>query len=700
MATPGPSDIVGFGKYRILLKEEWMTGSTPGNWQAVESIEQLGGDYLDALRASEVVAPQVGQAEFLWRSGSIKRTGSSDFTLVNPVSLDDWFVRIDKIDGALRVPLWIGRMTGDTREFLGSDRAETVNQTLLALGLEHLLDRVTIAAGWVSNDGTAEVEIDTPPVFNEHMVYGFKTVGNRSAEKIAKPESEGGDRYAFSSEDDVWSNRDIVEYLLAHYTPGDVRFVLSGATSDLDAISLPRVDLRGMTVREALNFLIDRRRGLGWRVKYTSSSPASLEADGDVVNVHVFTTIDSNVTIPADMHTEEVILRANSDLQSFDADRLDVDPLVSVQDTLSSFGRIRVLGERVKACYSVKYSDSTLIKGWTDAEETAYEDAPGSTAQERDNERTKDEYRHVYRTFLIELNTGEAATAKARNPTITDDGEIDTDHAAPIRTWPHARTLLPTLPLPKQWTKSGVKPEYREMFALVKHPVVTGSGSTTTSIYGYIDKIAGINTPSGHVRPLDNQLGLRVEISPGHALGLNHFSNSGLGTSKSSLHLPSYDYTTLVATVAQENDERLKYVVSIDGADASRELVIEVEDAQLWWIARDTITDVSGTSVATFSPTDLTADYPVGCILRNDIDRLKRVAVLAKAWYGRNRAAVRLVVKELYTSLPAGCFLESIENPLSSRDVGSIVSSREWDFTNSQTAITTSFAEIEFSRFR
>jgi hypothetical protein len=135
-------------------------------------------------------------------------------------------------------------------------------------------------------------------------------------------------------------------------------------------VILPKVDLGGKTMLAALNELIDRKRGIGFAFTFEQArtdpdddtSDESDDADSTTLTVNVFSVFDEAVAFPDS--SERVA--ANPNVVSIDVSTLtQPENVVFNLDTIDRYGKIRVVGERVVACFTVCKQDDTLDKAWS-----------------------------------------------------------------------------------------------------------------------------------------------------------------------------------------------------------------------------------------------------------------------------------------------------------------------------------------------
>lgn len=633
-------------------------------------------DYAQPLRVTNVAAPGISSAVIQYDYGSVKREDATSFANVNPLDLKGFFVKIEAVTdpgGSETVEaLFYGYVPAETirpdSSYGDTDQASGV-YFAEAYGLEYLLDNRKIY-GAATDAGTsgAFASIRHTPVFNEQTDRGLSSAGNRSTSQLTIG-SGATERtaYVFSNDGEFWTGTDIAEYVLEWFgagpSSGDMPHIELGGQFSLLAYWQPvRMDLEGLTVREALNRVIDRRRGVGWCIRVIEDPEGT-----DVVDVHVFSTIGTSVT------EDTITIAANTEIFS-----LTLDDNIRIQNVSlkieqhSKYGWVYVRGAPLTSVFTLSMTIH-LEEGWSAAEQTAYDAAT-------DEARSTDKYRHVYTRFVVPDDYDFLANV---NPTVELDGTVDTLDVAPMRVW--GRKLLRQLPLVKPATRDGgalIESEFREPFAVMKHPAPAGAVDPQ---YLMIDRLEAIGLPSANVRMLDHGLGVEILPPFNHAFALNNFSGD-------SQNLPAVDYTTLEVTVAMETDEHLRYVSQIAGSsEPDRILYIDIPDAQLWIIKDGTITDIANDGSL--------IEQSGNAVLRTDVARLKSIAALAKAWYSVQRGVLSYDYEGVLTSFPVGGYIGTVLAGGYVEDVESPITAVSYNLTDFSTSIATGFEELDLEAF-
>lgn len=649
---------------RVLVKRNWAD-----EWQPV--------DYLQPLVARECVAPTIGLAEFKFDYGLIKREDRTSFESVSPSRFSGWYVQIQRIvtaadPGDWVQPMWTGILVDDTTVIDGSRTSSPSqgHQVVSALELSYLLDRVPLKAAVVDQSGSP-IGLGRMPAFNRRVGRGpgAAILGNRNASKI-------GSSYCFGTDGEVWDHYDVCEYLCVRHSPTGHVLKLGGQASELLTGYTSVYDASGKTLKQALDHLISRRRGMGWCLRTSGS--------GDLV-VHVFSTLASPVsvgalTIPANTEDASMLLGSDKDVRE-----LTVRATDSVR-----YDKVTVRGARLRAMFTVSFADGTLEELWSSTEEAAYEAGTGTPedeSEEHDRERATDKYARVYQAFRIPAAwdwmayDGEGNGGHNVALSVSADGTVYP--AVPAQYFPDDRPLLRHLILAEDTDNApaGVVAEYRKPLVCVKD--AEGAWHQVDTPY-VNDEDTSVTM---HVRMLDRGMGLLVKVSPNHLLALNHWAGGAADSDTD----PLFDYENLVATVCVETDEHLKVEAEVSASDqieAAPELVIDVPTAHYWYVVPNTVTGVTAGALVRDS---------AGGAVRDDVERLRRIAALARAWYGQTRRAATIPLRRLEMGYAAGSLVTNVGSDSYSEPVNAIVSARAWDFEKPGgfTTISTDFAELD-----
>lgn len=660
----------------VSVTDDW---NSP-DWQPVP--------YLQALWAALRASPAKGEAGLLYHYGNIKRNDKTAFEVYAAQDLNDKFVMIESVYEEGAFAEWFGIIDDESLSHHSGTTYSQGDQSIRAYGLEHLLDRYPINTVKALQGGSP-ISISRIPEFNRRSSRGGSLFGNRSAEVDA----DGF--YTFSDESNVWSNKDIINSLLKWNLPASSPpFVLSGQVEVLDNIKQVHRFPLGTSLRVALNKLIDRRRGLGWALRVE-------EAD---VSIHVYSVLDHEVsfgatTIPANQEQFDVPIDGDRGLQE----------VITNVFRSAQFQKVNVYGNYLRSIFTVSFTDSNLQTRFSSSLLTEYkEGAKNATnyASESDRNKAKwnDEYRgedrfDIMGQFRIPSNwdrksaNGEGGSKNPAIPTLGDDGALDEATAATM--WLYNKPLLHHLPgmeVGKDYSQDPAtdedatdkEPEFRRPFAVIK------DGTR----YIYVDKVPEreeINIPNANVRMIDREMALAVDFRPRHVLFNNHWTSAEIGYmgGENFDSTKVFDYEDLVATVAMESDQRVKITAEGNGLENGKELNIFVSDANLVYLAPNTVVGIDDNGALKNSGTS-------GRLLVDDRARLEAIAALAWAWYSEPRASVTFDAKWLGSNANVGALIKAIYSADETRDVGTVVTEVFLDFKTRKTKIKTQFAHINF----
>ena len=669
---PGPissTTIQGWTRTLVQVKREWSH-----DWHTLY--------HTTALNVRESIEPRTSKASFIYHYGKIKRAIASTFVLW-PADLQhsDWYVRFVACTEHGRVPFFHGIITQESCDLMGADAGGPAGDIVYsAYGLEYLLDRVSIRNAHVL-ENAAVVEIGRSPAFNERSRRGVQMLGNRT-------ESEQETSHVFARDGEIWSHYDAVNYLLRYYQPGGPVFGLSGSFNALVNIKTV-VPAEGLTLRQVLNKLINRRRGLSWQVKVHQDSTVSIDVY-PVMNKDVKLagkTIPGGKTHNISLADEKFVVKAEIN-----------------KSTNTKFEKVIVYGANLKTCLSLDYDYSdNLEAGWTAQEETDFKNARD------DKERASPVHDRVYKIFRApddwDWKAGVGHEEHTVNPLLDSNADIvfqtdsdgnPTDYAEEAEHWNAYKSFMNFLPLREDPEKDNADPEFRKPFVILKDPKEKNEFFQPDS-----------EEDGCTVTMCDKELAIRVKFSQNHILGLNHCTKRNLGAGSSD-ELERYDWRSMIATVFLETDQRIRVEAEIGNnpkTEAERVLSILADDCELWIVCPYTVEKVKdgkyefvypkGT-LHTDDPSTLLGMYK---IVRDDREVLRYIAAMAKAWYSKPRAGITLSIKELAFSGWAGRILGQVSLGTQLINANTIISSVSWDLLQNISTIETDFIEFNTATF-
>ena len=581
----------------------------------------------------------LGTLEFEGRYGAYKLPFEAAISTRESESLLGQWVALDLLGDQGLHQQWVGRIYSERRRVHGSANQRSGKQLWVAYSPLRILQKIAIRRSywWSWNtlaDDPADEKtlIDWLPSFNyrddRRMLYG-----NATAAKHGDPpdDSETKPKTKLFGESSVWTNKEILDYLLTWFVAEDgdagPRWTLSDSADTLggieDAIGLGRQT----TAADLISMIVPRRLGLTWDVVTTD--------DGFEIVVRPLLAKEysfGGATLP--VNANQITLKASEIKGAVDVDIVETDD--------QRYDTIEVAGHRLVICCTLRGvlapgpHEGSLVPRWdTAALQTAYEEPfPGGTGNEgvkaRDDARLTEEFRSVWRLFGVpEKWDFNGDTAR---PFIELSGELDESAVHPVQR--AVRATLSWLPLEdgvdyrdggenRDGIPAGVQPDFMPPIAWVQDPA-TG-------------RYVPVDTRDIAVSAPKNMLGVFVDASPmAHILAKNHISDFDAGSNVVSL----YDHETLVATVAFRAD----YAITLtkqkqeDGEPTSTpsggKIVIPVE-AELWYLAPNTVVDVDRNGV-------LQTSGDKGRVLRNDVARidLAMAGAISRYWESRKRAAI------------------------------------------------------------
>ena len=343
--------------YKTQYTSVWVKAYYEDTWRYVP--------YLFPESSTEAAAPSDSEATLSWDYGKyVNLWGNPGGTLL-PINIENWHVRIlvHTVYGTYIAGL--GVVGGESMTETGID-VETGyprgEQVIECRGLEYLLERRNVVGTYVGNN----VEWAYLPRTRDFNVVGSRRenlAGNRSAETNIFSGS-----YLFSSDGNKWSNYDIIQYLLAAFQPwmayeqyGQVsygpQFRLTGQTSALRYI-FEEHRLGGRSIRECLNTLIDRKRGLGWKIQTNGVGQIYI----NVYSLSQYAIVSQQASLPANTRQVDVPIHDDKFIQArYRISSMNqVDQIVVESDT------------PVRTCATLRFADGTLEPAWSPALDTDY----------------------------------------------------------------------------------------------------------------------------------------------------------------------------------------------------------------------------------------------------------------------------------------------------------------------------------------
>jgi len=666
---------------------------------------------LKPVSVVDVAAPEMSKAVIVQYFGEHNLAQRDTFAAEDKLDLLDQYVQIDCASPDFQ---WTGIVIDQTTEELGRDVANpTGTRTFVAYGLDHILDMTPIEGSWCKKSTGDVYHIHRSLTFNVSHERGGTLLGNRTAQT--------GYSWYFEDNAQLWTIKNILEYLLAHYCVAQgPDWELGGLIDDLDQIT-EIVSLDGLTVRQALNKLIDRRRGYGWCIRSIGAGTAT---------IHIFSLFAEHVIVG------DLAFSKNAEQGAVDmGEKHDPRRILTSSSYSRVYDRVRVQGGRIKACFNVRAraepeADEALIADWTAEDEQAYKDGAKNVAgysdwpawlkrEENDRVRAAARFKDVYSKFRIRDDWGWGGNTPANLSIGSDDDFILNGKLCYLASnrYPCGRPLLRWLPLkegidyrwPATWTHTGKDGlPFRAPFVLVPHPETDrNSVSWIAGRWLYVDDLRDPDFPNGRVSMEDRGSALRIQFSPNHLFA----SPDDWAGHEPSKDAPLWEAWRLKALVAIELDERLTVEVqcgSAPSADFDRMVVIGVPDAELWYIIATSDVGLykDGSPVAISIHTDASnlvkndEGSIVAYLLRDDSPRLRAIALLAREWYGIPHASGSLQISKLKDFAKPGKYITNAtcNSGAFSVPINSVVTKQAWDFESGTTTIDLSWWDVDWRR--
>lgn len=681
--------------------------------------------YLIPMTFGEAAFPSIASARLRWEYGYYVNKWYHAGGQLLPIHLENWIIKIVVHTEYSSYIGFIGVVIGEQMVEEGVDAV-----TGIPLGIQELechditvmLKRRRVIGTFVG-DGENWTYLKRTRPFNRGLSYRVGRVPNRSLNYHA----EAG-CYMFEEPGTTWSNGRIAEYLFACFQPwypvgntagGVVELTpiwrLSGQVTALLSL-YGEYQLWGRDVHSCLDQMIDRRRGFGAHAVTDGEGPIYLE----VYSLSEYAIRGLDAYVPANPRQGWVPVGGDHYVQaSYQITEMRaVDEIIVESD------------EPIKVMSTWGFDDGSLEPGWTAEAEAAFIAAT-------DEERRSDLYDLIYSKFQVPV----AFDFSDWIPGVDDLGNVYLDESGTW--WHHDMGVERYLPLEEEGATSTEK-RYKSPFALIAtteryrdlalqltdaglapydlsgaqantDPAITETEFNAISADDLAITEADLATTLAafpyYWIHLDRtqEIGLNaVTFTPGNS-GLSFYvrgqtpiqfaHNRFFGTSE---HSTLWDYQSLLATMFFRTDETLRvripvwngsYVDSfgrtvVETNPQGRQVHIIVPGAECWVAAPNTVVDVIDGEAQLYNEGE-------AAIIRNDIERLRWIALVAYVWYGTPRATCRLEIQNHLSWFRIGDLIRATLSGFWWQRVGTCVTSIEHDCESRKQVVVTSFGEMD-----
>lgn len=644
--------------------------------------------YMVPVQCVDVAAPEVGYADIRYDFGLIKREDTTSFLYATTYGLLDCYIQImTQYEGYAPQAIWTGIITDDQT---AADRPGFASgeQQIRAYHLSHLLDREPIANARTETpaaDGTTQT-IGWVPTFNKRSEIGLSLAGNRTEE----PAEDGV--YVFGKDGDLWTNLDILEYLCYYHKPANLDIQFAGQTNLLEQ-TVDLWDFEGYTLWEAINKLVDRKKGVGF---YPWSA-----GDG-YLYLYIFSLTERDIQFGS------ATLAANplQTFYEFPSSRPYTHLTGEIpfrKTTVNQYDRLVIRGKRAKVTGTFSLADDTLEKGWTQDLEDDYVTAKGTDEQENDRYRSLDKFQGVFSRFTVpnewdgKVGDGDGGKKVSMRLRALNDGTMEPRKTGPL--YMVDKTFLRENPFqsgkdygsepPTDYNPAEQEPEFQPLLAIAKK---VPDGEQVVNAFYILDRLdeSLADSSSASVRPTDKRLGVEVAFSPRHLFALGHIEEGGATGSE-----PVLDYEKLLVTATFESDECPQIIVENFAGNASesvKTLVLDIPGVEYWYVAPGTVVDVDPDNETKLLRYQAESPFIRG---EEDLAKLEAVAAFITAWYGVRRQAVQIPIKQVGLFVQIGTLLTDIRNANLAEQVRTVVTARKTDFIAGVTVIETGYNALD-----
>lgn len=712
--NPAVGAILQTYRHEVLTRADWQD-ATP--W--------VPAPYLSAIAANDTVYPSHSTATFRYEYGAIDREDRAAFVNFPPLLGRDLFVCINILPELHdSYPIWCGIIPSEELRVFGTDGVvPSGDQTLRAYGLSYLLDRRTPMLSFVEDDTESPLtafRLRRLVGFNERRTQGRRTLGNRSEDTITFDDGGGPDSVAFGFGDEadssgdrfLWTHGDILEYLLwmsglrdgqesNDVITAEPQFILGGRNEVIDyldtLVSVIRQD--GASVWATIGKVIDRKRGLLMRVVW------DVGADGlpaGTINLEIDTLIDHPIVIG------DVTLPANLTGRDLDIDTgLEITDASITVDEVKEYEFIVVEGARTISCFTMTGGTFPVTgtlpifeRGWSAGRESIY-------VASDETGRKGAILSRIFRVYRLPLDFDWIMPLPEPlpdplpqhvylNPHYRFDGEFN----GGATFWNSNRSFLRELPIVDPADDPTQTNDARFLRTLAFVWSITSPGVSSFFPAHDIPITAVSGASNARITNVPNELSVDVRFSPPEHLAGFTFGDEAAPELPPEFPDAPFDHRNMLITVAVETDMAPRVTIRLAGfAGRGRQLRIQVPDVEVWMVANNT---AIGTVFNEFLGGNLILYHNdgEGSVVRDDRERLRGVAALARAWYGEPRSLLRAVMPGLLDAWRPGTFVRAVGTFLGWQIIASPITERSWDFEAGTTMIRTGSMELDVRAVR
>ncbi len=629
-------------------------------------------------------AHDLSSAQFHLPYGSTKYPWESGRSTRGPVDLTGYWVRVRLVGPQGWQTIWMGQISGQAQDVHGSAGTPSGVQVWTAYGPEQILRKIAVSRSHWSVGGV-EKNLGWLPAMNDRD--GRSTfVGNRSAAKIGDPPKF---TYTYGGTS-VWTHEDYLDYLLSRFVDDRAqngpRWWFGGQTDLLAEMSETIRFGREETVASILGKLISPSLGIDYRVVSHDGNPNdSADYGGFEIHVHALVAEEysfAGATLPRNPNLVRV----------YSSQTVDNLHTRIVRSTEQSYGRIRLVGERIVVCCSLWGDDAPGIPNlggplhakWDFMVETAYKAGTGEagdSAEDHDDARQQPEYETVYARFGApgdppwNFNWGSAA------PLLTTAGELEpfnpaTNETIAATTADYQTTVRETL----TWLPMHEGVDYSVDPPVDSNPA--GYEAELLRLMAWVydrekKKYIPVEAAGISLSVPRFDWGIVLTASPAHLLAYNFWAGANPTNTD-----PKYDYNQCVCTIAFRSDQRFEVVYQVGPAlnppHIEGELVIPVPGAEFWYLAPLTALSLPDADAHPFEVDRLSGPSPR--VLRTDAARMAAIMAGAIARYHAERARAEVQIASLvpWGGL-LGQILSVIEESGTTQTIQAVITEVSWE---------------------